>query len=83
MMANGTEIVFDRVNSTLYELQGMEVTDPRYAPLIARLNIFHVFEPIEPTRSVETMIACDVDSDDTAERGSCAEWREERDGALL
>ena len=51
-MANGTEIVYDRINSTFYAVSEMDVMDDRYAPLVARLNILHQFETIEPTRSV-------------------------------
>ena len=51
-MANGTEIVYDRINSTFYAVSEMDVMDDHYAPLVARLNILHQFETIEPTRSV-------------------------------
>lgn len=51
-MANTTEVVYTRINSTFYAINDVSVTDPKYAPLVARLNILHQFETFEPTRSV-------------------------------
>lgn len=52
IVANDATIVYDRINSTVYALDPLPVTDEKYAPMVARLNILHQFEPIEPTRSV-------------------------------
>ena len=52
IMANGTDVIYDRINSTYFAINEMSVTDAKYAPLVARLNILHQFETIEPTRSV-------------------------------
>ena len=51
-MANGIDVVFDRVTVTELQARGVSVLDPKHAPLIARLNVYRAFEPIEPTRSV-------------------------------
>lgn len=51
-MANGIDVVFDRVNETALQAREVSVLDPKHAPLIARLNVYRAFEPIEPTRSV-------------------------------
>ena len=51
-MANGTDVIYDRINSTYFAVNEMSVTDAKYAPLVARLNILHQFETFEPTRSV-------------------------------
>lgn len=54
IMANGTDVIYDRINSTYFAVNEMSVTDAKYAPLVARLNILHQFETFEPTRSVRT-----------------------------
>ena len=51
-MANGIDAIFDRVNTTYYSILNTDVKDPIYAPTIAKINIMHQFEPIEPTRTV-------------------------------
>lgn len=52
ILANGIDVVFDRVNETAIAMEGLSVADERYAPLVAKMNILGRFEPIEPTRSV-------------------------------
>ena len=64
-------------------MEGLETTDERYAPLVAKMNILGQFEPIEPTRSVVLGVLRDVGADEHAERGPRAERRAQRDGLLL
>ena len=52
VMNMGPEVVFDHINATVYQMDGMEVTDDKYASLVARVNVLRQFEPIEPTRAV-------------------------------
>ncbi|KNB45677.1 disulfide isomerase [Blastocystis sp. subtype 4] len=52
IIANDPTIIYDRINSTVYTLDPLPVTDEKYAPTVARLNILHQFEPIETTRSI-------------------------------
>lgn len=54
-------------------MEGLETTDERYAPLVAKMNILGQFEPIEPTRSVVLGVLRDVGADEHAERGPRAE----------
>lgn len=54
-------------------MEGLETTDERYAPLVAKMNILGQFEPIEPTRSVVLRTLRDVGADEHAECGPRAE----------
>lgn len=84
ILANGTDVVFDRVNETALEARAVSFLDPRHPPLMARLNVYRAFEPIEPSRSVGAREGGSrADHPDAAERGARAERRAKRDGALL
>ena len=43
IIANDPTIIYDRINSTVYTLDPLPVTDEKYAPTVARLNILHQF----------------------------------------